>query len=160
MKIYVCTDLEGIAGVVNFDQNGREGKGVEYESARRLLTGEVNAVVAACKEAGVEKIVVNDGHGSGFNFIIEDLHPAGEYVIGSNRKRSFDGIAENFDGVIFLGYHAMSGTENGVLDHTQSSRTWYNYWVNDIKMGEVGQRHSLRLYADSGNPSYWRRCSL
>lgn len=139
MKIYVCTDLEGISGIVNFDQTGRDSKSGEYERARRLLTQEVNTVVAACKEAGVEKVVVNDGHHSGYNFIIEELHPDGEYVIGGNRKKSLLGISEDFDGIILLGYHAMAGTENGILDHTQSSRAWYNYWVNDIKMGEVGQ---------------------
>ena len=139
MKIYVETDLEGISGVVNFDQTGRDGKGVEYERARRLLTNEVNTVVAACKEAGVEKIIVNDGHGSGYNFIVEDLHPDGEYVIGGNRKRPFAGVGGDFDGIILLGFHAMAGTENAILDHTQSSRSWYSYWVNDVKMGEVGQ---------------------
>ncbi|MDD2486259.1 MAG: M55 family metallopeptidase [bacterium] len=143
MKIYVCTDLEGISGVVNFDQSGRDGKGVEYERARRLLTNEINTVVDACKEAGVEKIVVNDGHGSGYNFIIEELHPEGEYIIGGNRKRSFEGMDDDSDGVIFLGYHAMAGTENGILDHTQSSRSWYNYQINGISMGEVGQHAVL-----------------
>lgn len=139
MKIYVLTDLEGISGIVNFEQTGREGKGGEYERARRLLTNEVNTVVAACREAGVEKVVVNDGHASGYNFIVEDLHPEGEYVIGGNRKKSLLGCGKDFDGVILLGYHAMAGTENGILDHTQSSKAWYNYWVNGIIMGEVGQ---------------------
>ena len=139
MNIYVCTDLEGVAGVVNFDQSGKNGKGAAYEHARRLLTKEVNAVVEACKEFGVEKVLVNDGHGSGFNFIVDELHPEGEYVIGANRIKVFDGLTEEFDGVIFLGYHAMAGTKNAVLDHTQSSSIWLNYWVNDVKMGEIGQ---------------------
>ncbi|KKR04409.1 MAG: peptidase M55 D-aminopeptidase [Candidatus Uhrbacteria bacterium GW2011_GWF2_39_13] len=139
MKIYVSADLEGISGIVNFEQTGRDNKGPEYERARRLLTNEVNTVVAACREAGVEKVVVMDGHAGGYNFIVEDLHPEGEYVIGTNRKKSFEGMTDDFDGVILLGYHAMAGTENGVLDHTQSSKTWYNYWINDIKMGELGQ---------------------
>jgi len=143
MKIYVSTDLEGISGIVNFEQTGRDGKGAEYERARRLLTNEVNAVVVACKEAGVEKVVAMDGHAGGYNFIVEDLHPEGEYVIGGNRKRALEGISDDFDGVILLGYHAMAGTENGILDHTQSSKSWYNYWVNDIKMGEVGQNAIL-----------------
>ncbi|MDD3927075.1 MAG: M55 family metallopeptidase [bacterium] len=146
MKIYVCTDLEGISGVVNFDQAGRDGKGGEYERARRLLTNEVNNVVDACKEAGVEKVLVNDGHSSGYNFIVEELHPEGEYIIGGNRKRAYEGMNDDFDGVIFLGYHAMAGTENGVLDHTQSSRAWYNYQVNGVSMGEVGQHAILAGY--------------
>lgn len=142
MKIYIATDLEGISGVVTFDQSGRDSKGAEYERARRLLTQEVNAVVEACKEAGVETVVAMDGHGGGFNFIVDELHPEGEYVLGGNRKRSFDGLGDDFDGVILLGYHAMSGTVDAILDHTQSSKSWYNFWVNGIKMGEIGQ-HSI-----------------
>ena len=143
MKIYISSDLEGISGVVNFDQNGRDSKGGEYERARRLLTYEVNAVVEACKEAGVETVVAMDGHGSGFNFVVDELHPEGEYVLGGNRKKSFDGMTDDFDGIILLGYHGMAGTVNAIMDHTQSSKTWYNYWVNGITMGEIGQHAIL-----------------
>jgi len=38
-----------------------------------------------------------------------------------------------------VGAHAMAGTQNGFLDHTQNSRQWYNYYVNGRKMGETGQ---------------------
>ncbi|MDD3926450.1 MAG: M55 family metallopeptidase, partial [bacterium] len=55
------------------------------------------------------------------------IRPEGEYIIGSNRKRVFEGMSDDFDGVILLGYHAMAGTENGIMDHTYSSKTWYNY---------------------------------
>lgn len=41
--------------------------------------------------------------------------------------------------MILLGYHAMAGAVNGVLNHTQASRAWANYWVNGVKLGEVGQ---------------------
>ena len=139
MKIYVCTDLEGISGVVNFDQTGRDSKGLEYERARHLLTNEVNTVVSACKEAGAEEIVVLDGHSTGYNFIVEELHPDGNYIVGGGRKKVLPGLDKSFDAMILLGYHAMAGTIDGILDHTQSSKAWYNYWVNDVKMGEVGQ---------------------
>jgi D-amino peptidase len=33
----------------------------------------------------------------------------------------------------------MSGTQNGFLDHTQSSQTWHDYFVNGRKTGELGQ---------------------
>ena len=41
MKIYISTDIEGIAGVVSFEQ-GRPGN-AEYERARRLMTEEILA---------------------------------------------------------------------------------------------------------------------
>jgi D-amino peptidase len=139
MKIYICTDMEGVSGVVSWDQVGRDSRGAEYESARRLLTEDVNSAVAACKEAGAKEVVVLDGHGSGYNFIVESLLPGGRYIVGGNRKTALVGLDRSFDGVILLGYHSMAGTENGVLDHTQSSKAWYKYSVDGAETGEIGQ---------------------
>ncbi len=38
----------------------------------------------------------------------------------------------------FIGAHAMAGTTNGFLDHTMSSRSWYEYRVNGRLTGEQG----------------------
>ena len=139
MKIYVSVDMEGISGVFGWEQTGRDEKGNEYEKARHLYTQDANAVVEACKENGVEKVVVMDGHNGGHNFIIEELHPDGEYIIGYSRRDILPGFDKSFDGLILLGFHAMAGTFCGILDHTQSSMTWFNYFINGKKMGEVGQ---------------------
>ncbi|HCG76599.1 MAG: aminopeptidase [bacterium (Candidatus Ratteibacteria) CG_4_10_14_3_um_filter_41_18] len=139
MKIYVSVDMEGISGVFSWEQTGRDEKGSEYEKARHLYTQDANAVVEACKENGVERIVVMDGHNGGYNFVIEELHPDGEYIIGHSRRDILPGFDKSFDGVILLGFHAMAGTLCGILDHTQSSKTWFNYFINGKKMGEVGQ---------------------
>jgi D-amino peptidase len=48
------------------------------------------------------------------------------------------GLDESFDAVFELGCHAMAGTEKAFLDHTQSG-SWVNYFVNGVKMGEIGQ---------------------
>jgi D-amino peptidase len=47
------------------------------------------------------------------------------------------------DGVIFIGYHARNGSPNAILDHTWSSRTVANVWLNDILTGEYGLNASL-----------------
>jgi len=39
---------------------------------------------------------------------------------------------------MFVGYHARNGSPNAVLDHTWSSRTVANVWLNDILTGEYG----------------------
>ena len=44
MRIYISSDIEGVAGVVDGEQ-GRPGNG-EHERARRLMTQEVNAAIA------------------------------------------------------------------------------------------------------------------
>ena len=46
---------------------------------------------------------------------------------GLDMLPSLDG---SFAGVFCVGYHAMAGTLNGFLDHTQSSASWYNYFLN------------------------------
>jgi len=42
-------------------------------------------------------------------------------------------------GLIQLGAHAMMGTPDGVLCHTQSSRTENRYWYNGVESGELAQ---------------------
>ena len=48
------------------------------------------------------------------------------------------GIDESVDGVFFVGYHARNGTPNAILDHTWSSKTVANVWLNEILTGEFG----------------------
>ena len=139
MKVYISTDLEGISGVLTFQQTGRDENGQEYEKARHLLTRDVNAAVDGAISGGAEEVVVIDGHGGGFNFIIEELDPRASYIMGPGRVNICPGLDESFDAVLLVGFHAMAGTKGGILDHTQSSTTWSNYYVNGIKMGEIGQ---------------------
>ena len=69
-SVYMMTDLEGVAGVDDWDPRHRDdattAKGV-YDRAemQRLLTGEVNAAAEGLFAAGVEEIIINDAHGAG-----------------------------------------------------------------------------------------------
>jgi D-amino peptidase len=47
-------------------------------------------------------------------------------------------LDDRCDGTFFVGAHAMAGTINGFLDHTQSFYV-FNYSVNGRRMGEVEQ---------------------
>jgi D-amino peptidase len=38
-----------------------------------------------------------------------------------------------------FGFHAMNGTKDGVLHHTQSSKTENRYWYNGVESGELAQ---------------------
>ena len=80
MKILIMTDLEGVAGVVSFeDQTGANSR--YYEAAKKLLTAEVNAAVDGLIQVGVEEVLVVDGHGPGA-IQFEDLHPAARLMHG------------------------------------------------------------------------------
>lgn len=45
-----------------------------------------------------------------------------------------------------IGFHAMMGTTDGVLCHTQSSKTENRYWYNGIESGELVQNAVIAGY--------------
>ena len=63
MKVFVISDMEGIAGIVKGDQTSA-GEPL-YEEGRNLYTQEINAAVRGAKAAGATEIVVMDCHGAG-----------------------------------------------------------------------------------------------
>jgi len=139
VKIYIGTDLEGVAGVVSFsDQSYPDGR--YYDAAKKLLTAEVNAAVDGLLEAGVGDILVSDGHGPGAIWF-EDLHPAAKLVHGRPLaplalRRP---IISEYDACVMIGQHAMAGTAAGNQNHTQSSRTVDYYELNGVRIGEIAQ---------------------
>jgi D-amino peptidase len=141
LKIFISCDLEGISGVVASQaQTFDEGK--DYGQARELMTGEVNAVIEGAVEAGATKILVNDSHGSMRNILIEKIHPAAVLLTGSPKPFSMmQGISDEFDAAIFVGYHSRMGTP-GVLSHTISGCV-ANIWINDILVGETGMNAGI-----------------
>jgi D-amino peptidase len=142
MKILIATDMEGITGVTTWDQV-TPGH-AEYARFRRLMTQDVNAAIRGAGEAGADEIIVTDGHWNGSNILIEELDPRGRLNTGSPSQFSMmEGIDESVDGVFFIGYHARNGTPNAILDHTWSSKTVANVWLNDVLTGEYGLNAAL-----------------
>jgi D-amino peptidase len=137
MKIYIMTDMEGISGICRADQVA-SGSSC-YEAARHLLCADVNAAIAGAFEGGATEVLVSDGHGSGFNFLLEEMDERAVYERPNGALNYLPGLDESFAGVFCVGYHAMAGTQNGFLDHTQSTTEWLNYFINNRRTGELGQ---------------------
>jgi D-amino peptidase len=137
MKILIAADMEGITGVTNWDQV--DPHHAEYPRFRRLMTSDVNAAVRGVCAAGVNDILVTDGHERGTNILVEELDPCAHLVCGDYAPLAMvQGIDQGIDGVIFIGYHARAGSQNAILDHTWSSRRVANLWLNDYLVGEYG----------------------
>ncbi|OGV51102.1 MAG: hypothetical protein A2X49_00270 [Lentisphaerae bacterium GWF2_52_8] len=136
MKIYIHTDLEGIAGIDNASQ--MDQKSPVYQDSCSKLMLELNAAAAGAFDAGATHVAVLDSHGGGGNFILEQLDKRCWNDPKSNKKW-WGALDESYAGSFFIGAHAMAGTINGFLDHTQSSTSWYNYYVNGRKFGELAQ---------------------
>lgn len=142
MKILIATDMEGITGVTTWDQV-TPGH-AEYARFRKLMTQDANAAVRGACDAGADEIIVADGHWNGSNILIEELDPRARLNSGSPSPFSMmQGIDESVDGVMFIGYHARNGSPSAILDHTWSSRTVANIWLNDILTGEYGLNAAL-----------------
>jgi D-amino peptidase len=100
--------------------------------------GDVAAVVRGLRNAGASEIVVLDGHGS--QAVVPHLMaPGAKYITGLPRPGFLLGLDKSYSGMILLGYHAMMGTPDGVLNHTQSSKTENRYWYNGVESGELAQ---------------------
>jgi D-amino peptidase len=136
MKILIAADMEGISGVTTWDQV--TAGHFEYSRFRRIMTEEVNAAVRGTFEAGAEEVIVTDGHASGSNILVEELDPRAVLNSGSPSPLSMVQGVDEVDGVIYVGYHARAGSPEAILDHTWSSKTVANVWLNDILMGEYG----------------------
>lgn len=143
MRIFMLTDLEGVAGVVSFEpQTFPTGK--YYDNACRLLTAEVNAEVEGLLASGATEILVADGHGPGAIWF-EDLHPKAKLLHGRPITwKQFIGAVQGFDAAVIVGQHAMAGTQTGNLNHTQSSASIDFFKLNGRPIGEIAQ---FALYA-------------
>jgi len=136
-RIYVVTDLEGISGVYQFAQT-RETQTVLAREAREYFMADVAAVVRGLRDGGATEVLVLDGHGN--QAVIPHLmEPGAEYLTGLPRPRGLTGLDESYAGLVLLGLHAMMGTPDGVLNHTQSSKSENRYWYNGIESGELAQ---------------------
>jgi len=137
MKILIAADMEGVSGVTRWEEV--EPKHLEYLRFRRIMTEEVNAAIDGAAEAGAGEFVVADGHDLGTNILIEELDQRARLHSGGNSPLSMvQGLDATISGVIFIGYHARSGSENAVLAHTWSSGQIANVWLNGILIGEYG----------------------
>ena len=136
LKVYIGTDMEGVAGVVNADDYLAPGARY-YEIARELTTGEVNAAIEGALEAGATDILVVDGHGYGaINPVL--LHPAARLLIGRPRPYGY-GLdhGERFDVAFMVGQHAKANSNGGHLAHT-GSFSIEDLAINGRSVGELG----------------------
>jgi D-amino peptidase len=137
MKILIAADMEGISGVVDWDQVTTTHP--EYARFRKIMTGDVNAAVRGAAQAGADEIMVTDGHAYGLNLLIEELDSKAHLNSGNASPFAMvQGVEEGVDGVLFIGYHARAGSQNAILNHTWSSKTVADVELNGRGVGEIG----------------------
>lgn len=138
MRILISCDMEGISGIVDWEQV-TPGKS-EWERGRRLMTADVNAAINGACLGGAQTVTVSDSHWHMRSLLIEELDPRARLHSGSPSPFSMlQGIDDTpgYDGLLLIGYHAMAGAKKGVLCHTWSDKV-AGVWLNDVRVGEIG----------------------
>ncbi len=136
MKVYLSTDMEGTAGIVDWAQC--IGPGPEYEMGRRLLLAEVNAAIDGALAAGATEVVVNDSHSTMANLPPAALHGEASYISGRFKPLyMMEGLDPSYAAVLFVSYHGGMSTA-GVLSHTYNPAAVTEVRINGVVAGESG----------------------
>lgn len=137
MKIFISSDMEGTAGVVDWEQV-RPGSPA-YASFTELLTAEVNAAITGARAAGATEFLVNDSHGRMANLRPDALAGRASYLSGRFKPRyMMEGLDASFDGVFMVSYHGSMLADGSVLSHTYFPGAIAEVCLNGVVVGEAG----------------------
>jgi len=137
MKLYIMADLEGATAVTGGWDETNPGRR-EFEHARKMITGDINACAKGAFEAGATDIVVFDGHGMAMSVDPLGIDPNVRLIRGRAIFSAglIPGLDKTFDAMIILGMHAMEGTRDGVMNSTFVGNM--KAWINGTEVGETG----------------------
>ena len=136
MKFAIGVDCEGVACAVG-------APGASLNSSRDLAfaqlqaTREANAAARGLFDAGAEQVIVWDNHGGSLNLTYDELDERCDIALGVGFPHRWPGVDESFDGVLFVGYHAMDNTIDGVMCHSFSSAAYQQLKIDEREVGEM-----------------------
>ncbi len=135
-KYMIGVDCEGVACVVGEPGVGlNKSRNVDF--ARRQATREANAAAVALFETGAERVIVWDNHAMSLNLDYDALDRRCEIALGKGFAHRWFGMDKSFDGVLFIGYHAMGGAIDAPLCHSFSSAAFQWMKINGRMVGEL-----------------------
>ncbi|MBL7201756.1 MAG: M55 family metallopeptidase [Anaerolineae bacterium] len=136
MKVFVAVDMEGIAGLVQWD-------GAQRDLERRLMTEEVNAAVRGAFAGGATEVLAGESHGNMRNLLPDALDPRASFLSGQPKPMNhMAGVDSSFDLALFVGYHSKAGTLHGVMAHTFAGSV-FSLSFNGVEVGEIGADAAL-----------------
>jgi D-amino peptidase len=145
-KIYMVTDMEGVHGIFNSEDQCQPFKSPRWAESQKLLTGEVNAAVEGLSAGGATEVTVADLHDSGRSLSTETIDPRAQLLQGPDEGIPATlGLDSSYSALIFIGQHAMAGAKEAVISHSYDF-VIQNMWVNNQIVGEIGARTMLAGY--------------
>lgn len=130
MCYFISVDMEGISGLVNWDDPAPK--------ISQYMTEEVFAVIRGIKKKDPAAVItVCDAHNAGENLDILAFPPDVTLIQGPTRSfYMIEGYEAGFDAAMLIGYHAPVGTQKGLMDHSYSSSSFFEVKINGTKVGE------------------------
>ena len=135
-RIYLMTDLEGVAGVLD-SENWCKPESRNYELAKEFLTREVNAAIEGFARGGATEFLVADGHGPGA--INPKLLDRRAQLARNWAPPPYPfSLEKGMDFAAWVGQHAMSRTAYAHLAHTGSFSV-FETTINGKPAGEFAE---------------------
>jgi D-amino peptidase len=137
VKVFISSDMEGTAGVVDWDQCMVGGS--QYPYYTDLLTREINAAIEGAQEAGATEFLVNDAHSKMANLRPDALAGNASYLSGRYKPMyMMQGLDSTFDAVFLVSYHGSMGSDGSVLSHTYFPLAFAEVTIDGVVAGEAG----------------------
>jgi D-amino peptidase len=137
VRIFISSDMEGTAGVVDWSQC-RHGQ-PEYAYYRTLLQEEVNAAIEGAMAGGADAFLVNDSHSTMSNLRPDALAGRARYLSGRHKPLyMMQGLDPSYDGVFFVSYHGSMSGGHATLSHTYNPLAISEVLLNGVVAGESG----------------------
>ncbi len=146
MKFFITVDAEGMPWAPS--RHMMSPGNPLYGELREIMTHVTNIVVGELYNAGAERVIVADSHGSMVNINPFKLDKRAWLVRGYPRPMAMIAGARGSDAALMLGYHT-SQQAGGVLGHTYAGRIVQRvrvygsdaateYLLNAYALGELG----------------------
>ena len=137
MKVWMSLDMEGVAGIVDWDQC-RPGS-ASYALGCQLLQAEVNAAIEGALAGGATEIVLNDSHSTMANLDPRLIAGNAQYISGRHKPMyMMQGLDETFDAIFFVGYHGSISGKPSTMSHTYNPEVFSGAKLNGTYVGESG----------------------
>jgi D-amino peptidase len=136
VKVFLSSDMEGTAGVVDWAQCVGDGR--EAIAGRKLLLAEVNAAIEGAVAGGATEVVVNDSHSTMRNLPADEIAAGASYISGAHKPMyMMQGLDASYDAVLFVSYHGSIGAAAG-LSHTYNPAAVTEVRLGGVVTGEAG----------------------
>jgi D-amino peptidase len=161
VKIWISADMEGVAGIVDWDQC-RPAGGARYAIGCELMLDEVNAAIEGALAGGATEVVLNDSHGTMANLDPRRVAGSASYIAGRHKPMyMMEGLDQTVDAAFFVGYHGSISGRPSTLSHTYNPEVFAAARVNGAEVGESGinalvaEHYGVPIALVSGDSVTW-----